>query len=69
MYCRPSLVAYINPLGYLGFIIYNQNIAQCRHSRDVITLHACARGKVIGQVVVVIVIVNNNIVKLGDLGT
>ena len=36
---------------------------------DLITLHACARGKVIGRVIVIIVVVmDTKITKSGDLG-
>ena len=40
------------------------------HSYIIITLHACARSKVIGCVIVIIVVVvDTKITKLGDLGT
>ena len=36
---------------------------------SVTTLHVCARGKVIGRIVVVVIIVDTKITKSGDLGT
>ena len=37
---------------------------------EIFTLHTCARGKVIGHVVIVVVIVmDTKIAKSGDLGT